>query len=153
MPAEASRDPYADGNSSGHMGPGSRDTRASALVSLGSDGATPQVVTLSPIQMSARLAWRPRLLDFTAAPLSEIVAADCVLATNTSSVPVTAIASELRPELETTDRFLSIERFSSLSEEGKLLSLSFWRDEDSVRRWRENLHHRERRTFEQLRQF
>ena len=54
-----------------------------------------------------------------------------------------AIAATLRPELEATDGFLSIERFSSLSEEGKLLSLSFWRDEDSVRRWRENLHHRE----------
>src|SRR5258705_718602 len=54
-----------------------------------------------------------------------------------------AIAASLRPELEATDGFLSIERFSSLSEEGKLLSLSFWRDEESVRRWRENLHHRE----------
>ena len=53
------------------------------------------------------------------------------------------IAATLRPELEAIDGFLSIERFSSLSEEGKLLSLSFWRDEDSVRRWRENLDHRE----------
>src|SRR5258706_14911164 len=54
-----------------------------------------------------------------------------------------ASAASLRPELEATDGFLSIERFSSLAEEGKLLSLSFCREEESVRRWRENLHHRE----------
>jgi len=54
-----------------------------------------------------------------------------------------AIAAALKPELEANDGFIAIERFSSLSEEGKLLSLSFWRDEESVRRWRENLHHRE----------
>ena len=53
-----------------------------------------------------------------------------------------AIAASLRPELEATDGFLSIERFSSLSEEGKILSLSFWRDEESVRRWREHEDHR-----------
>jgi heme-degrading monooxygenase HmoA len=53
-----------------------------------------------------------------------------------------AIAASLRPELEGTDGFLSIERFSSLSEEGKILSLSFWRDEESVRRWREHEDHR-----------
>lgn len=53
-----------------------------------------------------------------------------------------AIAASLRPELEVTDGFLSIERFSSLSEDGKILSLSFWRDEESVRRWREHEDHR-----------
>ncbi len=53
-----------------------------------------------------------------------------------------SIAASLRPELEATDGFLSIERFSSLSEEGKLLSLSFWRDEESVRRWREHEDHK-----------
>ena len=39
--------------------------------------------------------------------------------------------------------FISIERFESLSEPGKILSLSFWRDEDAVRRWRNLESHRE----------
>jgi heme-degrading monooxygenase HmoA len=34
------------------------------------------------------------------------------------------------------DGFISIERFESLTMRGKLLSLSFWRDEDAVKRWR-----------------
>jgi heme-degrading monooxygenase HmoA len=54
-----------------------------------------------------------------------------------------AMAGSLRPELEAVDGFISIERFASLTEQGKILSLSFWRDEEAVRRWRENLHHRE----------
>ena len=53
------------------------------------------------------------------------------------------IAAALRPELEKIDGFISIERFSSLNNPGKILSLSFWRDEDAVRRWREHGEHRE----------
>ena len=45
-------------------------------------------------------------------------------------------AAELRPLLAEIDGFLSIERFASLSQPGKLLSLSFWRDEEAVARWR-----------------
>ena len=41
------------------------------------------------------------------------------------------VAAALRPELEAMDGFISVERFESLSEPGKLLSLSFWRDESS----------------------
>jgi heme-degrading monooxygenase HmoA len=52
------------------------------------------------------------------------------------------IAHGLRPELEKIDGFLSIERFSSMYEEGKLLSLSFWRDEAAVKAWREQIDHR-----------
>ncbi len=52
------------------------------------------------------------------------------------------IAHGLRPELEKIDGFLSIERFSSMYEEGKLLSLSFWRDEAAVKAWREQVDHR-----------
>jgi heme-degrading monooxygenase HmoA len=52
------------------------------------------------------------------------------------------LAASLRPELEKTDGFISIERFASLTNEGKVLSLSFWRDEESVRRWREFEGHR-----------
>jgi quinol monooxygenase YgiN len=46
------------------------------------------------------------------------------------------IAAALRPELEATDGFVSVERFQSLTEPGKLLSLSFFRDEAAVRAWR-----------------
>ena len=52
------------------------------------------------------------------------------------------LAASLRPALEQTDGFISIERFASLTNEGKLLSLSFWRDEEAVRRWRELEGHR-----------
>jgi heme-degrading monooxygenase HmoA len=46
------------------------------------------------------------------------------------------IAAELRPLLDGIDGFISIERFQSLSNPEKLLSLSFWRDEDAVAQWR-----------------
>jgi heme-degrading monooxygenase HmoA len=52
------------------------------------------------------------------------------------------LAGELREQLETMDGFLSVERFESLTTRGKLLSLSFWRDEEAVRRWREKEKHR-----------
>ncbi|MBT3766581.1 MAG: antibiotic biosynthesis monooxygenase [Rhodospirillaceae bacterium] len=51
------------------------------------------------------------------------------------------IAGELRPELEKIDGFISIERFSSLVNEGKILSLSFWRDEEAVSQWRAHVEH------------
>jgi heme-degrading monooxygenase HmoA len=53
------------------------------------------------------------------------------------------IAAELRPLLDDIDGFISIERFESLSEPGKVLSLSFWRDEDAVRAWRAMEPHRD----------
>ena len=53
-----------------------------------------------------------------------------------------AIAAGLRGELERIDGFLSVERFQSLSEPDKLLSLSFWRDEDAVKAWRTQAQHR-----------
>ncbi len=52
------------------------------------------------------------------------------------------IAASLRPLLAGIEGFLSIERFESLSEPGKLLSLSFWRDEDAVKAWRNVEAHR-----------
>lgn len=52
------------------------------------------------------------------------------------------IAASLRPELERMDGFISIERFQSLTNETKLLSLSFWRDEAAVTAWRNVEHHR-----------
>jgi heme-degrading monooxygenase HmoA len=52
------------------------------------------------------------------------------------------LAAALRSDLERIDGFISVERFESLGEPGKLLSLSFWRDEDAVRRWRNLPAHR-----------
>lgn len=46
------------------------------------------------------------------------------------------IAAGLRAELQRIDGFVSIERFESLSRPGRILSLSFWRDEAAVARWR-----------------
>jgi len=45
-------------------------------------------------------------------------------------------AAALRPALEGIDGFIAIERFQSLADPRRLLSLSYWRDEDAVRRWR-----------------
>lgn len=52
------------------------------------------------------------------------------------------IAADLKQVLETVDGFISVERFESLSEPGKVLSLSFWRDEDAIARWRHLTVHR-----------
>ena len=52
------------------------------------------------------------------------------------------IAAELRPLLEQVDGFVSIERFESLTTPGKLLSLSFFRDEEAVKQWRSLAKHR-----------
>ena len=52
------------------------------------------------------------------------------------------LAGLLRDELEQIDGFISVERFESLTENGKLLSLSFWRDEGAVKKWRNNIEHR-----------
>lgn len=51
------------------------------------------------------------------------------------------LAAALRPELDAVEGFISIERFQSLAEPGKLLSLSFWRDEEAVRAWRNGFSH------------
>ena len=51
-------------------------------------------------------------------------------------------AAALRPLLAGIDGFVSIERFESLTQPGKILSLSIWRDEEAVRRWRELEAHR-----------
>lgn len=53
------------------------------------------------------------------------------------------LAADLREQLQAIDGFLSIERFESLSQPGKLLSLSFWRDEAAVRQWRNTEEHRQ----------
>lgn len=53
------------------------------------------------------------------------------------------IAAHMRPLLDTIDGFISIERFESLYEQGKILSLSFWRDEEAIATWRQLEAHRQ----------
>lgn len=52
------------------------------------------------------------------------------------------LAAALRDELVAIDGFLAIERFQSLADPGKLLSLSFWRDEAAIAAWRNSSAHR-----------
>ncbi len=47
-----------------------------------------------------------------------------------------SIAAALRPLLDEIDGFISIERFESLSDDRRMLSLSFWRDEAAITQWR-----------------
>ncbi|AKR56633.1 Antibiotic biosynthesis monooxygenase [Devosia sp. H5989] len=54
-----------------------------------------------------------------------------------------ALAAALKAELTEMKGFISIERFESLSEPGKILSLSFWEDEEAVMHWRNLASHRE----------
>ena len=51
------------------------------------------------------------------------------------------LAAALRPELEQIEGFLSVERFQSLTTEGKYVSLSFWRDQEAVEAWYRNARH------------
>lgn len=51
-------------------------------------------------------------------------------------------AAELRSELETMPGFVSVERFQSITNPAKLLSLSIWEDEAAVQRWRNHAGHR-----------
>mgnify|MGYP000595577305 FL=1 len=53
------------------------------------------------------------------------------------------IAADLRPLLDRIDGFISIERFQSLNDESRILSLSFWRDEEAVKAWRNTEEHRQ----------
>ena len=51
-------------------------------------------------------------------------------------------AAELKSELLKMDGFISIERFQSLTDPAKVLSVSFWRDEECLARWRQLESHR-----------
>ncbi|QND67710.1 antibiotic biosynthesis monooxygenase [Mesorhizobium loti] len=53
------------------------------------------------------------------------------------------IAADLRPLLDGIDGFVSIERFQSLVDPNRILSLSFWRDEEAVKAWRNTEEHRQ----------
>ena len=51
----------------------------------------------------------------------------------------------LGEEVDKFDGFISIERFQSISDQARFVSLSFWRDEEAVRKWRNVRKHRRRR--------
>ena len=51
------------------------------------------------------------------------------------------IALGLKEHLQQIDGFISVERFQSLVEPEKFLSLSFWRDEDAIKTWRSHMEH------------
>ncbi|MYM36090.1 antibiotic biosynthesis monooxygenase [Duganella sp. FT94W] len=51
-------------------------------------------------------------------------------------------AAQLAPLLVDVDGFISVERFTSITTPGKMLSLSFWRDEAAVQTWRQQQEHR-----------
>lgn len=57
--------------------------------------------------------------------------------------PYMALAAELKDHLKDIPGFISVERFESLMEPGKLLSLSFWEDEDALAAWRNLSEHRD----------
>lgn len=52
------------------------------------------------------------------------------------------LAAALKSDLDKIDGFMSVERFESLTMRGKFLSLSFWRDEEAIRSWRNLTEHR-----------
>jgi len=58
-----------------------------------------------------------------------------------------SMAAELRPILEQIDGFISVERFQSLTNENKMLSLSFFRDEEALNNWRKVEEHRGAQAF------
>ena len=53
------------------------------------------------------------------------------------------LAEGLNEEVRRFDGFISIERFQSISDPARFVSLSFWRDEDTVRQWRNVQKHRQ----------
>jgi len=54
-----------------------------------------------------------------------------------------ALAEGLADDVRNAEGFISIERFESITAKGKFVSLSFWRDEEAVRKWRNVQKHRE----------
>ena len=66
-----------------------------------------------------------------------------VIPTSEGKAEYLRIAAELRTLLEDIDGLISIERFQSLTDEHKILSLSFWKDEASISAWRNLMEHRQ----------
>lgn len=64
-----------------------------------------------------------------------------------------SMAAEMRAHVEQIDGFISVERFESLTQPGKLLSLSFWRDEAALEEWRKLSAHRKAQSAGRTRMF
>ena len=62
-------------------------------------------------------------------------------------------AQELRTLLESLPGFISIERFRSMINEGKILSLSFFESEDAIKEWRNTMEHRKAQALGRKRYF
>ena len=56
--------------------------------------------------------------------------------------PYLAMAAQMRALVGTVPGFISVERFESLTNPGKLLSLSYWEDEAALTAWRQMPEHR-----------
>jgi heme-degrading monooxygenase HmoA len=67
--------------------------------------------------------------------------------------PYLEMAAEMRPLAEAIDGFISVERFQSLTNEGKLLSITVWRDEAALEEWRKLAAHRRAQTAGRTRFF
>ncbi len=52
------------------------------------------------------------------------------------------LAAMLKPMLSNVEGFIRAERFQSLNEEGKLLSMNIWENEEAVTKWRNTMEHR-----------
>ncbi len=54
-----------------------------------------------------------------------------------------ALVETLRKDLAEAEGFISLERYESITHQGKYVSLQFWRDDECVRKWRNLQKHRE----------
>ncbi len=74
--------------------------------------------------------------------MSKIIVLFEVIPTKEGMSKYLELAAQLKPMLANVEGFISAERFQSLNQEGKLLSLNVWESEEAVCAWRNNLEHR-----------
>ena len=74
--------------------------------------------------------------------MSEVVVLFEVKPTKEGKERYLELAAMLKPMLSGFEGFVRAERFESLNEEGKLLSMNIWTDEEAVTRWRNVMEHR-----------
>ena len=67
--------------------------------------------------------------------------------------PYLEMAAKMRALVETVPGFISVERFESITNPGKLLSLSFWENEAAMENWRQMAEHRAAQTAGRNRMF
>lgn len=84
----------------------------------------------------------PGIVDKEDKYMNEIVVLFEVTPTGEGRQRYLDLAAQLNPLLAGFEGFIRAERFTSLNEDGKLLSMSVWTDEAAVERWRNALEHR-----------